>query len=564
MHEEASWSRRSIIEALGLAGAAGLAGVTTATPGRKPGPKERELIVGLPRGVDVASKRAEIQAKLPAEATITHRNETLGYLAVEVPESAGVNALSTTMSTLEADSNVEYVEDNLTYETQLAPADPKFDEQYAPQQVHAPAAWENVIGSDDVTIAVVDTGAQYDHQDLQSRYASDPGRDVVDGDDDPYPDGDALHGTHVSGCASADTDNDVGVAGVSDSTLINARTIATNGKGSLSDVADGIQWAVDAGADIINLSLGAPQTRQTMKRAVEYAYEDNDVLMICAAGNDSTSPVSYPARYEECVAVSALNPDEELAKFSNYGSGVDVAAPGVNVLSTIPTDEYREFSGTSMASPVAAGVAALGLAADPDLTASELRARLESTAVDVGLPETEQGAGRVDAARIVADEDGTDDDSDDDNGDDGDDGSLTGYRITNENSGLVMGVEDNSTADGASLVQQRWQERESQQWEIQELQDGSYRIRNRNSGKVADVPYSWGVTGTTVHQWDWNGGHNQRWTLRELTDGSYAIRNASNGLYLTVDYSAETPGAELVLQEWYGSDAQRWSLTDLS
>jgi serine protease len=533
-----------VLQTLGIAGAAGLVGVTTATPGRDPGPKERELLVGLDTDGDGSAAQAAIDRSLPADATVTHRNETLGYVAVEVPTSADEN-VATAMASVESHSDIDYVERNATYETQVAPNDPQYPDQYAPQQVNAPTAWEKTLGSSDVTIGVVDTGAQFDHPDLASRYASEPGRDVVDDDANPYPSGGTRHGTHVSGCASAETGNETGIAGVSDSTLVNARVLGPNGSGSLSDIADGIQWAVDAGVDIINMSLGGPWPSKTLKRAVEYAYDEHDVLVICAAGNASKANVGYPAGFEECVSVAALTPDEELADFSNYGDDIDVAAPGVNVQSTVPTDEYAALSGTSMASPVVAGVAALGLAADPDLSASELRARLESTAVDVGLPETEQGAGRVDAARIV-DPDGTG-------------GSKTGYAISNHEFGLAMDVEDQSTENGADLVLRPRTERASQRWELDEVSEKTYGIVNVNSRKHVDVPFNSVFDGTPVHQWEWNGGKNQRWSIHDVAGGLVVIENVESGKFLTA-----TPDGRVVQREWSNTDAQMWSLTDLS
>ncbi|WP_372480606.1 S8 family serine peptidase [Halomicrobium sp. HM KBTZ05] len=389
------------MKSIGALGALAGVGVTGATPGRSPGPKPDELIVGAKRGVSTADVESEVSAATTANTSVVHRNEALGYLAVKLPEVSTQSERESVRQQFESQPNVAYVEDNVTYETQLTPNDPRFGDQYAPQQVNAAAAWDTTLGSTDVTVAIVDTGTQYEHPDLTNLFGSNPGRDFVDGDGDPAP-GSASesHGTHVSGCASADTDNGVGVAGVSDSRLLSARALGGGGGGALSDIADAVRWATDQGVDIINMSLGGGGYTQTLKRAVEYAYDQNDVLVVCAAGNDGGS-VSYPAAYDECVAVSALDPNEELANFSNRGPEIEVAAPGVNVLSTVPYDGYDSFSGTSMASPVAAGVAALGKAAEPGLSASQLRERLKSTADGVGLPGDQQGSGRVDAADIV-------------------------------------------------------------------------------------------------------------------------------------------------------------------
>ena len=542
-------SRRSVVQAIGALGALAAAGVTEATPGRAPGPKEDELLVGTAASASVESMEQDVREHAPGNASVTHRNETLGYLALELPEQASAKAKESVKKALEKRPTVEYVEENVTYETQLAPNDPYFDSQYAPQQVNAPSAWDTTLGSSDVTVAVIDTGADYTHEDLSGLYASDPGYDFVDDDGDPYPDSGATHGTHVSGCASADTDNGVGVTGVSDSRMINGRCLDGSGGGSLSDIADGIQWAADQGADVINLSLGGGGYTETMKNAVSYAY-DSGSLLVAAAGNDGRGSVSYPAAYEECVAVSALDPNEDLASFSNYGSRIEVAAPGVNVLSTTPSDGYEELSGTSMASPVAAGVAALGLAVDPGLSNQQLRQRLRETAVDVGLSSDEQGSGRVDAANIVGEDGGG-----------GGGGDQQGYRLLNRDGDLALDVENASTENGANVQQWTWNGSGAQQFELEDLGNGEYRITNVNSGKVLDVENASTEDGATVHQWDWHGGGNQRWTLHDLGDGYYAIQNVNSGKYLT-GYGSSA-GDDVFQWGWYGGDAQYWTIEQL-
>ncbi|WP_439027202.1 S8 family serine peptidase [Haloarchaeobius sp. DT45] len=402
-------SRRTFLQATGLAaGAAAVPGLTAATPGRSPGPKENELLVGVSASASVADAKAAVTSDLPANAEVVHENHDLGYMAVRLPDQASVQADSAVAEAMKQKPGVKYVEENTTHYALATPNDPKFGDQYAPQQVRAPSAWDTTQGSSDVTIAVVDQGVMYDHPDLSARFGSDKGQDFVDSDADPYPDSmaDEYHGTHVAGICAGTTDNGTGIAGMSDSTLLSGRALSEQGSGSTADIADAVQWAADQGADIINMSLGGGGYTNTMKNAVSYAV-DNGALPICAAGNDGASSVSYPAAYNECVAVSAVDENENLASFSNYGSEIDVAAPGVDILSTWTENvsqyggKYNKISGTSMACPAAAGVAALGLAADPTLTVSELRSKLKNTAVDIGLPSNQQGAGRVDAANIV-------------------------------------------------------------------------------------------------------------------------------------------------------------------
>ncbi len=424
------FDRRTFLKTTGAVGAAAaLGGVTAATPGRQPGPKEDEVLVGVSAGAgDIEQKVAQYTM---GNAEVVHKNENLRYVAVRVPgnETARENFINA----IEKRDGIKYAEKNETLSTQMTPNDPQFGSQYAPQQVESDTAWDTAgTGSSDVTIAVVDQGAMYDHPDLAANYKSNPGYDFVDSDSDPYPDSmqEEYHGTHVSGCASAVIDNGTGVAGQSNSSLINARTLSEGGSGSTSDIADGVEWAADQGADIINMSLGGGGYNQTMKDAVTYA-NNQGALLICAAGNNGSSSVSYPAAYSECMAISAVDDSENLASFSQYGD-VDLAAPGVNVLSTT-TDtrgSYEELSGTSMATPVTSGVAGLTLAQWPSLTNNELRTHLKDTAKDIGLSSNKQGAGQVNANNAVTTEPGSGGGGGDPGGDSTTEtvsGSLSGY-----------------------------------------------------------------------------------------------------------------------------------------
>ncbi|SFC47941.1 serine protease [Halobiforma haloterrestris] len=429
-----TFDRRSVLKATGALGAfLGFSGVTGATPGRKPGPKKNEILVGLDDSV--SDLRGTVETKIPSNAKIVHENETLGYVAVEFPEKAADRAKKKFKENVLEDRDVEYAEDNATVKAFYTPNDPLYGDQYAPQQVNCEGAWDTTLGDSDVTISIVDQGIQYDHPNLEGSMdgsVSNYGYDFADNDGDPYPvTQDENHGTHVGGIAGGGTDNGTGHAGISNCSLLSARALDESGGGSLSDIADAIQWSADQGAEVINMSLGGGGYSSTMDNACQYAY-DEGALLVAAAGNDYGGSVSYPAAYDTVVAVSSLDENENLSNFSNVGPEIELAAPGSNVLSTVNWDDYDEFSGTSMASPVAAGVAGLTLSAHTNLTNEQLRDHLQNTAVDVGLSSDEQGYGRVDANNAVNTDPGDGDDGDD--GDGGDDtatstitDSLAGY-----------------------------------------------------------------------------------------------------------------------------------------
>ncbi|NHN48381.1 S8 family serine peptidase [Halostella sp. JP-L12] len=402
-----SWSRRTFIKATGAAGAVGaLGGVTAATPGRPPGPKEDEVLVGVAASADDLER--PVRTAVPGNARVVHKNETLRYVAVRFPSQAPDHARENFIEAVTRKDEVKYAEPNATFEALYTPNDPRYGDQYAPQQVNCEGAWDSTLGDPGVTVSVVDQGVQYDHANLEENMdgsVSNYGRDFADGDGDPYPvNADENHGTHVGGIAAGGTDNGTGHAGISNVSMLSARALDESGSGSLSDIADAITWSADQGAEVINLSLGGGGYTDTMKNAVSYAY-DNGSLPVAAAGNDYGSAVSYPAAYSECLAVSALDQDESLANYSNYGDEIELCAPGTDVLSTVPFGNYERLSGTSMATPVVSGVAGLALSAW-DLSAADLRSHLKSTAVDVGLPENQQGSGRVDADNAVNTEPG--------------------------------------------------------------------------------------------------------------------------------------------------------------
>ncbi len=288
------------------------------------------------------------------------------------------------------------------------PNDPGFlAEQWGKWVMYADKAWDVSLGSSTVTVAVADNGVEYLHPDLVARYVpGEYGYDFVDNDDDPRPDNigldEAFHGTHVSGIVAATMDNGVGVAGWGAIRLLAVKVLNDSGSGVMSDLASGIRWATDHGADVINMSLGSDDHTSSVAEACRYA-ESNGVLLVAAAGNQGAGVVQYPARYDECVCVGALGKSGMRAEYSNYGEEQEVVAPGSYIYSTWVGGTYGSASGTSMASPQVAGVAGLVKSVDNTLSASRVRAILSVSAIDMGAPgfETSFGNGLVNAYRAA-------------------------------------------------------------------------------------------------------------------------------------------------------------------
>ncbi len=250
-----------------------------------------------------------------------------------------------------------------------------------------------------VTVCVVDTGIDQDHPDLQTNIAG--GKNFVAKGITVDPnkwDDDNGHGTHVAGTVAA-VDNSIGVVGVApQASLLAAKVLNRQGSGYISDVIAGIEYCVMSGADVISMSLGTSSDVQAMHDAVDVAYAAG-VLLVAAAGNDYGGSVSYPAAYDSVIAVSATTSTDALASFSNVGPEVELAAPGVDVLSTWKGGSYATLSGTSMATPHVSGVAALAIEANPLLSNVEVRALLQNTADDLGAAgrDSYYGYGLVDA-----------------------------------------------------------------------------------------------------------------------------------------------------------------------
>jgi len=208
---------------------------------------------------------------------------------------------------------------------------------------------------------VLDTGCAVLHPDLKDQLL-----DAVDFTNSKVGPADTNgHGTHCCGVIAAQR-NKVGIVGVApDAKLLVGKVLGDGGAGSVDTIVKGIEWAVSKKADIISMSFGAHVSDKRLQKAIEYAYSKN-VLLIAAAGNEGPGPqtVGYPARYPQVMSVAAIDPNRKVAKFSSRGPEVDIAAPGVDILSCYPPKNYAKLSGTSMATPFVAGVVALLLSYD--------------------------------------------------------------------------------------------------------------------------------------------------------------------------------------------------------
>jgi serine protease len=325
---------------------------------------------------------------------------------------------------------IEYAELNYYAYTTFVPNDPIYSFQWHFNDINAginiEAAWDITTGDPNVIVAVIDTGVAYETYGGRFEQAPDlantnfiAGYNFVKGSE--HANDDDGHGTHVTGTIAQSTHNGLGVAGIAfNCSIMPVKVLASRGpvsSGSHADIADGIYFAADNGAHVINMSLGGPSGSSTLRDAVEYAYNEG-VTIICSAGNDGPGgPKGYPAAYDDyCIAVAATRFDKTRAYYSTTGSFVDIAAPGGDINVDQNGDGYFDgilqqtfglnpkdwgywfYQGTSMAAPHVSGVAALLISTGvthPD----DVREALEATAEDLGSPgkDTEFGWGLIDA-----------------------------------------------------------------------------------------------------------------------------------------------------------------------
>jgi thermitase len=307
-------------------------------------------------------------------------------------------------------SDVEYAQLDEIMKADYTPNDTRFSELWGMTKIHAPEAWDVTKSSSAVKIAILDCGIYsssstyagpdgFGHIDVRSKVVQE-----IDFSVDPHHDTDdwCNHGTHVAGTAAAVTNNSIGVAGVGhDAVLMNGKVLDDKGVGSDSSVINGLVWAANNNAHVINLSLGAQVPCSSgLQDAVNYAWNHGAVIVV-AAGNDNSSTPSNLTLCNNTLSVAATNSADARASFSNYSTAVDVAAPGVGILSSDDLGGYESFDGTSMATPHVSGLAALVWTAGFATNAAVV-ARINSTATAIAGTGVYWAHGRVDAAAAVA------------------------------------------------------------------------------------------------------------------------------------------------------------------
>ncbi len=305
--------------------------------------------------------------------------------------------------------DLEYAEKKELHESFLTPNDQYYSNsfnsgQWALFQIEAPLAWDISTGSSDIVVAVTDNAINISHPDLVNKMV--PGWDAVDNDNDPSPCGgnDGFHGSHVSGIVGAETNNNIGVASIGYNVSIMPVKIGDCNTGSLTSGYDGIIWAADNGADVINMSWGGGGSSNYGQNVCSYAWNLGSIL-IAAAGNDGTNQQFYPAAYDDVVSVASTTSGDAKSSFSQYGTWVSISAPGSSILSTNEGTSYQVTQGTSMASPMVAGLVGLMISHAPSATPQQVVNCLLSSSDNIDGANSnyigQLGAGRINAYQAL-------------------------------------------------------------------------------------------------------------------------------------------------------------------
>ena len=366
-----------------------------------------ELIVKMKSGTDESEAVAHVRSR---GAVVRKSFSDLRMMLIQV---APGDTIEDMQRSLENNPDVEYVEKNYIVYADLTPNDPRFGQQSYLNVIDAPPAWNTVTGNSNVVMAILDTGVESTHEDISGKLL--PGCNVIgsftQSSCGSNVDDNHGHGTGVAGTAAAKTNNGLGVAGVCwNCQILPVKVLGDSGSGTSADTVEGIlfarQYALNNPSKrvVINMSLGrdcqASGVTQSEQDAINAAWSAG-LLVVASAGNSGNSNLQCPAAADHVIAVSATTNSDTLASFSSYGSFVDLAAPGVNIVNAVGTSNvagsfYGTWSGTSFSAPIVSGVSGLIWSANISLTNAQVDQILRDTAENIGSS-TFFGEGRVNA-----------------------------------------------------------------------------------------------------------------------------------------------------------------------
>ncbi|HQF43562.1 MAG TPA: S8 family peptidase, partial [Ignavibacteriaceae bacterium] len=369
--------------------------------------------------------------------------EVLGRI-VKIHFSENVD-VSDFNSILSNDPDIEYIQTANNYQVDFTPNDSLVNNQWGLEKIKAFDAWNITQGSDTVLLAIIDTGIDYEHPDLKNKIFINPGEtgldqygndkrtngidddgngfiddymgwdftdrlgfpfdstggDYLDWDNNPYDENG--HGTYISGIAAAETNNFTGIAGVAPLIkVLNLRAFDPGGYGEEDDVAAAILYAVQMGVKVINMSFGDNAFSYVLRDVIRYAYSQG-VVLVASAGNSGSNMPHYPSGYSEVISVGNSTREDYVATSSNYGSTIDLVAPGSSILTTSRNNGYAEIGGTSASAPFVSATAALILSRS-NFTNEEVKQIIKSTTDDIGEPgwDIKSGAGRLNLFKALS------------------------------------------------------------------------------------------------------------------------------------------------------------------
>ena len=353
---------------------------------------EDELLIQF--RIDTPKNKAD-EAVNAHGAMVADEIQQLRIKRIKVPS----HVIETVREALSHNPHVEFIENNFLAEPSTTPNDSYYPSQWHLPKINAPSGWDITSGSESMPIAIIDSGVDPDHPDLAGKLIT--GYNFLGSNTDTH---DVLgHGTAVAGTAAAMTNNITGVAGIAcDNPIMPLVVLNSSDYASYYDISRAITYAVDHGVRVLNISIGGSSSSSTLQSAADYAW-NKGALIFASAMNNNTSTPYYPAACNHVVAVSATTSTDTKASFSSFGTWVDISAPGASIYTTKDGGGYGYWNGTSFASPLTAGLAALIWSINPSLTNTQVYDILTQNADDLGTLGFDQyfGFGRINALRSL-------------------------------------------------------------------------------------------------------------------------------------------------------------------